>query len=153
MNEQNQEVLKIYRDYLQEERRYSSHTVENYLRVLEQFAQFLALKDQGKNLLQASSQDIGGFFVFLKAQRGLRRISQVNRLSALRTFYRFLRKRSLIAVNPCGGVSTVKVEKKLPLFLTIPEMEKILQHLEEKAQQDADFASLRNAALFELLYS
>lgn len=151
--EPNQEVLKIYRDYLQEEKRYSPHTVENYLRVLEQFAQFLTTKEKEKNLLQASSQDVSGFFVFLKAQRGLRRISQVNRLSALRTFYRFLRRRGFIAVNPCDGVNTVKIEKKLPLFLTISEMARILRYLEEKAQDGADFASLRNAALFELLYA
>lgn len=151
--ESNQEVLKIYRDYLQEEKRYSPHTVENYLRVLEQFAQFLATKEKSKNLLLASSQDVSGFFVFLKAQRGLRRISQVNRLSALRTFYRFLRRRGFIAVNPCDGVNTVKIEKKLPLFLTISEMNKILRYLGEKTQNGADFVSLRNAALFELLYS
>ncbi|MEN3185556.1 MAG: site-specific tyrosine recombinase/integron integrase [Atribacterota bacterium] len=149
----NQELLNIYRDYLREERRYSPHTVENYLRVLTQFAQFLAKNEESKSLLQASAQDIGGFFVFLKTQRGLKRISQVNRLSALRTFYRFLRRRGLVAVNPCDGVSTVKVEKKLPLFLTISEVEKILRYLEEKAQHSADFASLRNAALFELLYA
>jgi integrase/recombinase XerC len=152
LGESNREVLKIYREYLQEEKRYSLHTIENYLRTLEQFSQFLD-RSGHKNLLQASAQDIGSFFVYLKAQRRLKRISQVNRLSALRTFYRFLRRRSLIVHNPCDGVSTVKIEKKLPLFLTINEMERILGYLEEKARHSPDFISLRNLALFELLYS
>ncbi len=152
-SEQDQEVLKIYREYLQEEKRYSPHTIENYLRTLQQFSQFLSTRDDARSLLQVSPQDIGGFFVYLKAQRRLKRISQVNRLSALRTFYRFLRRRGLISTNPCDGVSTVKIEKKLPLFLTIHEVGRILKHLEEKAQENPNFASLRNLALFELLYS
>lgn len=143
----------MYCEYLREEKRYSSHTIENYLRTVEQFAHFLKTQSGGKSLLQVGSSDIGSFFAYLKAQRKLKRISQVNRLSALRAFYRFLRRRGLIAANPCDGIGTIKVEKRLPSFLTISEMERILIHLEEKAQNNPDFISLRNVALFELLYA
>lgn len=148
-----QDVLAIYGEYLREEKRYSPHTIENYLRTIDQFLQFLKVGNEGKDLLKVSSQDIGSFFVYLKAKRGLKRVSQVNKLSALRNFYRFLRRRGFLSTNPCDGVSAVKVEKKLPLFLTIDEMEKIFRFLAEKGYRNPDFKNLRNLALFELLYS
>lgn len=148
-----QNVLAIYGEYLREEKRYSPNTIDNYLRTIDQFLQFLKTKNEGRDLLQVSSQDVGSFFVYLKTQRGLKRISQANKLSALRNFYRFLRRRGFLSINPCDGVSAVKTEKKLPLFLTIEEMEKIFQHLVKKAYQNPNFKNLRNLALFELLYS
>ncbi|MGQ9746782.1 MAG: site-specific tyrosine recombinase/integron integrase [Candidatus Caldatribacteriaceae bacterium] len=153
MSKTTQDVLAVYGEYLREEKRYSPHTIENYLRTIDQLLQFLKVGNKEKDLLQISSRDIGGFFVYLKAKRGLKRVSQVNKLSALRNFYRFLRRRGFLSTNPCDGVSAVKIEKKLPLFLTIDEMEKIFRLLAEKVYRNPDFKNLRNLALFELLYS
>ncbi len=147
----NEEIIQVFLDYLQKERKYSSHTIDNYGRTLRQFSQFL----EGRNLtlIQAKTQDVADFLVYLKTQRQLKRVSQANRLSALRTFYRFLRRQGIVDHNPTDGLGKFNKEKSLPNFLTLKEMELFLHYLKKKAQEKADFSSLRNLAFFELLYS
>ncbi len=147
----NEEIIQVFLDYLQKERKYSSHTIDNYGRTLRQFSQFL----EGRNLtlIQAKTQDVADFLVYLKTHRQLKRVSQANRLSALRTFYRFLRRQDIVDHNPTDGLGKFNKEKSLPNFLTLKEVELFLHHLKKKAQEKADFPSLRNLAFFELLYS
>ncbi len=151
--EQDKKAINAYFDHLQGEKRYSPYTIQGYRYTLERFAQFLSQGHAPKSLLEVSTQDVSRFIVYLKTHHGLKRVSQMNRLSALRAFYRFLRRRGFIPHNPCDGIGTVKRERQLPLFLTITEMEAFLQHLDKQTQEHSSFTSLRNLALCELLYA
>lgn len=145
--------MELFRDYLENEKRYSSHTVETYSVTLIQFMTFLEETKQ-RNCLDADSQDIANFLAHLKSARHLKRISQLNRLSGLNTFYRFLRKRGIIDRNPCEGTGgRIKAEKKLPVFLSLREAELFLSFLEERYTKDQTFLHARDRALFEFLYS
>lgn len=147
----NEKNIQIFLDYLQKERRYSPYTVDNYGRTLRQFYQFL--EERRLTITQVKTQDIADFLAYLKTHRHLKRISQANRISALHTFYRFLRRRGMIDCDPTDGLGKLNKEKKLPNFLTVGEMDFLLNHLKQKTQKNPDFISLRNWAFFELLYS
>jgi len=75
--------------------------------------------------------------------------------SALRAFYRFLVERHGLQVNPLLEVQLPKTEKKLPLLLTIKQMEELLSapgKIERQKQAPAWIAA-RDAAIMELFYS
>lgn len=151
MNCKESDYLKAFLHYLEAERGYSTHTVENYRRVVEQFALFL--KSKNKSLLKATPEDVSSFLVHLKVQSGLSRVSQQNKLSALRTFYRFLKKRELVSSNPAQEVGGIKTEKKLPTFLTFSEIDQLLSFLKKRYFENKCFLNARNWAIFELFYA
>jgi len=144
--------LAAFREYLELERHYSAHTVENYLRALKQFTGFLTT-NTAKDFTEVNTRDITGFLAYLKTSHRLKRVSQLNRMSALKTFYRFLRKKTYIQKNPCDGIGGLKGEKKLPTFFSIREVNLLLSSLKERFQKKPDFLHARDRALFELLYS
>lgn len=142
-----------YLDYLVVERRYSSHTRENYSRALHQLLAFLKKEREGRHILQADTADLRAFLAHLKAERSLKRISQLNRLSALKNFFRYLRRKELYYGDPTEGLGSLRAEKKLPGFLVIDEVRAFLGYIEKKAHTKPCFLHIRNLALFELLYS
>ncbi len=144
--------MNEFGEYLEFERHYSPHTVENYLRVIHQFNNFLTKTNQ-RSLTEVDASDIAGFMAFLKTVSHLMRVSQLNRLSALKTFYRYLRKKGKIQKNPCDGIGGLREEKSLPTFFSQPEINRFLDYLEDRFRKKPDFLQARNRALFEILYS
>lgn len=92
--------------------------------------------------------------MYLKTHRQLKRISQSHRISVLRSFFRFLRRRGFLRENPCDSIGQFRVEKRLPQFLTQEEVERVLEALKERSMRNPqDFLMLRDWALCELLYA
>jgi integrase/recombinase XerC len=85
------------------------------------------------------------------------------RFSALRTFYKFLIRRGVVELSPIKNLSLPKREKRLPKFLTIPQMADLLQApakmLETQKQREgpgrpiSTQAALRDVAVLETIYS
>ncbi|NLJ50206.1 MAG: tyrosine-type recombinase/integrase [Candidatus Atribacteria bacterium] len=148
----NNQLINEFCEYLEYERQYSSHTVENYLRVVQQFSNFLTITNQ-KSLTEVDTSDIAGFMASLKTVFHLMRVSQLNRLSALKNFYRYLRKKGKIQKNPCDGIGGLKEEKSLPTFFSQSEINRFLDALEDRFRKKPNFLHARDRALFEILYS
>ena len=148
----NNELINEFHEYLEFERHYSEHTIENYLRVVNQFNSYL-MKTNKRSLVEVGTSDVAGFMAFLKTVSHLMRVSQLNRLSALKTFYRYLRKRGKIQKNPCDGIGGLREEKSLPTFFSQQEINRFLTYLEDRFQKKPNFLQARNRALFEILYS
>ena len=70
------------------------------------------------------------------------------KLSALRTFYKFLVKRGIVAENPADSILTPKQDKTIPNYLPVDEMFRLLDSI-----QTGSILDLRNRAIFETLYS
>jgi integrase/recombinase XerC len=66
----------------------------------------------------------------------------------LRSFYKFLIRRSLVSVNPLSTIRTPKQEKRLPKCLDLEQVQKLLD-----APGDNDLLSARDKAMLEVLYS
>jgi integrase/recombinase XerC len=70
------------------------------------------------------------------------------RLAAVRSFGKFLCRQGVLAANPAQSLRGPRQEKKLPHFLTVADVQKLLA-----APPDADWAGRRDRAILETLYS
>lgn len=124
------------------EKGYSQHTISGYNRDLAEFVATLnnvAAKD-------VNNEHIRNFIVSLHGSNNPASVAR--KLSALRTFFRFLLREKIVSNDPLEGVSGPKVGKYIPTFLTVDEVFALLEEPEEK-----DTFMLRDKAIMELLYS
>jgi integrase/recombinase XerC len=136
--------IRRFAAYLETERRAAAPTVKAYLGDLAQYAAYLA--ELGAPVVPSSPALVRGFVA--RAAAGAGATSLGRKLSALRSFYRFLVREGLAPGNPARAVSSPKRPKRLPEVL--PE-EEVAVLVEAPASEDGALA-LRDRALLELLY-
>jgi len=78
-----------------------------------------------------------------------RKSSIARKISALRSFFKYLIREQLASANPAKSVSSPKLEKVLPTTLTVDEAFRLV----ESPAEEPDHPSLRDQAILELLYS
>src|SRR5687768_12889198 len=114
--------VQSFFNYLEFEKRYSKHTLEAYQNDLAQFEIFLTPYE--KELKEASHIDIRNWIVSMMEQKISAR--SVNRkISALKSFYKFLLRRGEIKKTPLSKVQTPKTSRRLPVFVELPGIEKL----------------------------
>ena len=132
--------------YLEIERNYSAHTVLNYKLDLQDFGRFLASPD----LEKIDYLTLRKYLAVLKEKNlGSRTVGR--RLSALRSFFRFLSREGYIKTNPILMLSSPKLDKHLPSFMTEEEVKKLIESA--FARNEADILGLRDRAILEAFYS
>ena len=131
--------------YLEQEKKTSKNTVEAYKRDIVAFEGFLA--DRGVSAVtDASNADVAAYMMELKD--GGKSKATINRkLSSIRAFYRYLLKHSAVKVNPTEDIKSPRVERKELEYLTIEEVEKLLE------APDDSIKGLRDRAMLEVLYA
>jgi integrase/recombinase XerC len=140
-----QKHIADFMAYLRNERNVSPNTERNYLSDLEQFADFLG----GRELSDVDHRILRSFIgrlVTLKVKKS----SIARKLSAVRSFYRYLNKKGFITGNPARLVATPRREKRLPVVLTADDA---LRLLSVPGRQNDDNTALRDRAVLETLYS
>jgi integrase/recombinase XerC len=143
--------LKAFLDHLELNRNASPHTVRAYDSDLSQFLDGLAAS-RGRRVsgLAPADIDAAGIRDFLADlhRRGNTRASTARKLTAIRTFCRFLRREGLLQDDPSALVGTPKREQKLPAHLELAEMEQLL------AMPDGTRPlGRRDRAILELFYA
>jgi tyrosine recombinase XerC len=132
--------------YLEIERNYSAHTVLNYKLDLRDFGRFLASPE----LEKIDYLTLRKYLAVLKEKNlGSRTVGR--RLSALRSFFRFLSREGYIKTNPILMLSSPKLDKHLPSFMTEEEVKKLIESA--FARNEADIQGLRDRAILEAFYS
>lgn len=131
--------------YLQNERRASAHTVENYRRDLQRLLRFCAQSERA-DWATLTTPDMRQFVAALHharlAPKSIQRI-----LSATRSFYRFLLREGLARRNPAVGVPAPRAPRRLPKALSTDEAVRLVE-----AGGDGPIAQ-RDRAMLELFYS
>jgi integrase/recombinase XerC len=142
-------MLEQFIQYIRYEKNYSSHTVCSYQNDLLQFEQFLKNDNPNLNLQNAETDDIRLWAMNLMNNK-LSAASINRKLSAIKSFYKFLLKNGIIEHNPAYGVITQKNAQHLPHFFTEKEMnnKKILQN----RKAETKFEQVRNNLIIEILY-
>lgn len=133
--------------YLQIEKRYSSHTLRSYANDLGQFSLFLLSKDLPEDPVSVTSHDIRAWIVSMLDNK-LSAVSVHRKISCLRVFYRYLRKEGVIKNDPLEKVVLPKRRKTLPVFV---EEEAIGKLLDSYAFGE-DYPGIRNRTIIEMLY-
>jgi integrase/recombinase XerD len=140
--------LELWRDHLELERGLSARTLEAYAGDVRDFAAFAA--GTGVRDPERAGPDL-----LRRYLRGLRKRSrsaatQARRLSALRSWFRFLEGEGLIPADPTQTLDRPRRGRPLPAVLTLAEVERILG---SAASDSATPLGLRDHALLELLYA
>jgi integrase/recombinase XerC len=140
-----QEVFNRYINYLEAERNASAYTVRNYKADLLDF--FYFLKKKKADSLEIDRKVLRDYLTSLTKQ-GIVKASIARKLSAIRSFYRYLVREKIISASPIEMVSSPKLDKRLPSFLTLEEVERLLNAPDLSTPQGQ-----RDQALLELLYA
>lgn len=141
----NDELLENFLVYLRSEKVLAKNTVYSYKLDLGKYLQYCSKKN--KNPLAIKHSEITDYLWHEKSQ-GLKPSSLARSIQVLKVFYRFLVNDEKISVDPTINILSPKLPKKLPVYLTIDEVERLLAS--PSAVNELD---LRFRAMFELLYA
>jgi integrase/recombinase XerC len=141
-----QEIFNKYINYLQIERNASPYTVRNYTDALLQFFDYVKNKDI-PSLRKVDKQTLRAYLSYLMEQ-GYAKSSIARRLSAIRSFYRYLMREQLLEVSPAETTVSPKLDKRLPSFLTEEEVKRLIESPDLTTPQGQ-----RDRALLEMLYA
>lgn len=128
--------------YLSTEKDVSPNTMRAYEGDIREFLSFLDRNNVGEvdqNAIRAYMADIYG---------GLKKSSLSRKMSSVKVFFKFLKKKGHIEENPAVLIRNPRIEKHLPKFYTVDEMFHFLDTLTGET-----WMALRNRAIFELIYS
>ena len=134
----NDEYINDFLLYLEMDLNYSKNTIDTYFNALNHLNNEIR-----KDILKLNSNDIENFISKLNLESS----SISNYLSAYKTFYNYYIKIGKISINPIDKVDSPKLSKHLPTYLTVEEVDKLL-NIDIK-----DAFSARNKSLLELLYA
>lgn len=138
-------------EFLDVERRSSPRTLENYQHALDEFRR----RHPGFTSWDALTSDDFRQYLFAMMKREMGRATIRLHFAALRSFFKWLTRRQGWKHNPLLDVQLPKQEKKLPVILTITQIEQMLD-LPMKTPKDKQapvWAAERDAAILELFYS
>jgi len=133
--------------YLQTEKRYSSHTVRSYKNDLDQFNLFLSANDIPSDPAEITSHHIRAWIVSLM-DNDIASVTVHRKISCLRVFFRYLRKEGVLKTDPLEKVVLPKRKKTLPVFVGEEALDKLL----DNNDFGNDFSGVRNRTIIEMLY-
>ncbi|MDP3791461.1 MAG: tyrosine recombinase XerC [Candidatus Omnitrophota bacterium] len=138
-----QRFIDKFINYLKVEKNASEHTIKNYTIDLDSFADFLADKD----IAQTDHLALRRFLAEMRAKNYAKR-TIARKLASLRSLFRFLYREGYIKSNPITSISSPKLDKKLPKFLDVDKITKVILK-----PDTSTLPGLRDRAILETLYS
>ena len=141
-------MIAGFLNYLNHEKAYSPHTVTSYANDLKEFETYLRAVGKDNELVFADADLVRGWAVSLM-ESGCKASSVNRKLSALRTFYKYLLKKGEIDVSPMQNVRGPKKKKPLPQFVREADMDRLL---DMPPADGAAWQSLREHVVIQLFY-
>lgn len=135
-------------DYLQYERIYSEKTFKAYKEDLRQFEEF-AREEIGDSAPTEVKAELVREWIVSLMDKGYTSTSINRKLSALRSFYKFLLRKGEVTVNPLQKITGPKNKKPLPVFLKESEMDKLL----DEVDFGEGFKGCRDHLIIEMFYA
>lgn len=145
-----QRLMEDFISYLAVERNASLHTRQAYQRDLSQFHAFLVEDGrygEGPDALKIDEAAVTSYVYWL--HQGRRKVSIARKLAAIRSFFRYLIRKGMTERNPAEGVPTPKIEKYLPVVMSVEEAGSLV----EAPGLSESKRSVRDLAVLEVLYS
>ena len=140
-------TVESFLHYLRYERNYSEKTIVSYGIDLKEFQGYLNGLDSELKLENVDSDIVRGWVVKLM-ESGMSGASVNRKLSALRTFYKYLLKKKMITVDPMSIVKGPKRKKPLPTFVREEDMDKLL----DGDLFDDSFEGVRDKLIMTMFY-
>ena len=135
----NKEYIDDFENYLKIDKNYSNNTVESYIRDIRFFLEYT-----NKQFDQVTKKDIDNYIIELFKTYNESSINRI--IASIKSFYKYLSMYKGL-VNVSEDVTSLKRKKTLPNYLTIEEVDKLLNM---PLYNPFDY---RNKAMLELLYA
>ncbi len=135
----NKEFINDYSNYLKIDKNYSENTIESYIRDIRFFLDYV-----NKDIIDISKKDIDDYIVFNLPNYNENSINRI--IASIKGFFKYLSAYKGF-INVSEDISCLKRKKVLPKYLSIEEVDRLL---DIKLETSFDF---RNKAILELLYS
>jgi integrase/recombinase XerC len=147
------DALADYLRGIEKGRQLSPHTVAAYRRDLNELSAFLGRYHDGAawTWIDVDRLALRAYLAEL-SRRGLARRSIARKLSAARSFFRYMQREDVIEANPARAVRSPKLEKTLPAWLTRDEVERLFALAQQQASENT-FRGTRDHAVVELFYA
>ena len=140
--------IHSFLDYLALEKKYSQHTIIAYKKDLESFDAFCKETYDKQDLVLVNYAQIRSWIVSL-VNLGIANRSINRKISALKSFYKYLQKTSQITKTPLAKHQSLKISKRIQVPFSEQEMQDALYIKED----ESNFEVLRNKLMVELLYA
>lgn len=144
-------LIQSFLESLSSEKGYSKNTIRAYGQDLKEFASLLeenlGQKKDDVTLKDVDPLAIRGYLGFLHKKKN-KKSSIARKLSAVRSFFKYLVKYQMAEDNPADSVLTPKQEKMIPGYLSVDDMFRLLDSIKTDT-----LLGQRNCAIFETLYS
>ena len=141
-----QEVYNKYVAYLEAERNVSAYTVRNYTSDLMEF--FAFVRETGIDTLKDVTKLTLRSYLAHLMEKSYAKSSIARKLSAVRSFYRYLMREEMLKANPAATTVSPRLDKRLPAFLTVEDAKRLVESPDLTQPQGQ-----RDRALLELLYA
>lgn len=129
MEQSNISELQAFLDYLKFEKRYARHTISSYASDLAFFYEFIGAQYELDRAADIQASMIRGWLASMKEQ-GHSAKSINRRISAVKSFYRFLQRKGIVTNTPTAMLVAPKVSKRLPVYVEVKDLETLFRHVE-----------------------
>jgi integrase/recombinase XerC len=146
VNQPESQAVNDFLTFIQKQRQLSDKTWQSYQATLEAFMCYLE-KFSIEQWRQCSHLHIRGFVAELY-KRQLKPKSIAQKLSAIRSLFKYLAHKQLVSQDPTFGITAPKAEKRLPKTIEVDEVTNFLDSMPTQS-----FIQARDKAIMELLYS
>jgi integrase/recombinase XerC len=143
--------LDDYLRHIEDGRQLSPHTVAAYRRDLTQFRTWLDTQREEWEWAGVDRLDLRSYLGYLN-RRGLARRTVARKLSAIRSFYRWLHREDVVDANPARTLRTPRAGRKLPAWLTRSDVDRMFALAENRAAEGG-FRGARDLAILETFYA
>jgi integrase/recombinase XerC len=140
-------MIESFINYLEYEKRSSSHTVLAYRKDLEQAQEFVSISFSIEELPNCSHPELRAWIIDL-VEQGLSQTTINRKLATLRSFYKFLMRSKIIQKDPTYKLKSLKTPKRLPEFIQEETIESVL----EEDVYETSFEGFRDRMVMEFLY-
>ena len=145
-------MIQHFLDYISIERKYSQRTVEAYHDDLRDFCRFMAWEIEDFNPDEVDESDVKAWMLDMIEQQHQSPRSVKRRLSALRSFYKFLLRQKKVPRDITARIIPPKADKPLPVFFRQEEMAAAEANGIRREEEGDDFDTIRDNLIIELLY-
>ena len=137
--------IKLFLDFLQNDKKLSDNTLQSYKRDIVQFMEYT--EKNNINYLKIEKEDIQKYLKSLEKLN--KKTSTISRnLASIRSFYQYLLRTKKVKIDPTESIGSPKIEKKAPSVLSAQEVELLLEQ-----PKNVDLKGIRDKAMLEFAYA
>ena len=147
--------IKTYLANIQYERNLSVITINSYMQDLTQFADYMCYTYNIKNVKNINAKQIRDYILFVSKYTDQsnnivdKKASSITRsISSIKSYFKYLISNNIIKLDPTKIIEAPKQSKKIPIILSVDEINLILSNFNTNCNND-----IRDKALVSMLYS